>query len=118
MKPPSWASNCPRFTQDQLAVDSNEKQGLEMSHEYVILKSSPVHDNSSLTGNDYVYRLNASLDQLDERAHGYISLCSDAFSTSTTNILNHSYLQAELGDPHTKTGHYTNLENVAPAKEE
>lgn len=99
-------------------MDSNEKQGLEMSREYVILKSSPVHDITSMTGNDYVFGLNASSDKIKERACGYISLCSDAFSASTTNILNHSYLQAEVGNLHTKTGHYTNLENVATFKDE
>lgn len=117
-KKTSWTPNCPYFPQYQLAVDKNEEQGLEMNREYVILKSSPVHDISSLNGNDYVYGLNMSLDQLEERVCCYPPLCSDTFSISTTNILNHSYLQAEIASLHTITGHYTNLEKVASAKEE
>ncbi|KAG7326245.1 hypothetical protein KOW79_009646 [Hemibagrus wyckioides] len=117
-KKSSWTPNCPYFPQYQLAVDKNEEQGLEMNREYVILKSSPVHDISSLNGNDYVYGLNTSLDQLEEKVCCYSPLCSDIFSISTTNILNHSYLQAEIASLHTITGHYTNLETVASAKEE
>lgn len=115
MKIPSWPSNCPCFTQHQLAVDSNEEQGLEMGREYVILKSSPVHEISSLTGNDYVLGLKASSDQLEEKAC-YISLSSDTFSASPTNILNQSYLQPKVGNHNTIPGHYTNLENEATAK--
>ncbi|KAB5584358.1 hypothetical protein PHYPO_G00106520 [Pangasianodon hypophthalmus] len=121
IKKPSWPSNCPYFPQYRSAVDSNEEHavhGLEMTREYVILKSSPVNDISSLTGNDYVYGLNASSDQLEESVCCYSSLCSDTFSASTTNIVNHSYLQAEFGSLHTITGHYTNLENVTTSKEE
>lgn len=115
----SWPSTCLFFTQYQLGVDSNEKQGLDMSQEYVILKSSPVRDLKSMTGNDYVHGLSTSSpDQLEERVCGYISLCSDTFSASINDILNHSYLQAEVGNLHAITGHYTNLENVAASKEQ
>ncbi|KAK3574725.1 hypothetical protein QTP86_015380, partial [Hemibagrus guttatus] len=114
-KKTSWTSNCAYFPQYQLAVDKNEEQGLEMNREYVILKSSTVHNISSLNGNDYVYGLNPSLEQ---QVCYYSSLCSDTFSISTTNILNHSYLQAEIASLHTITGHYTNVEKVASAKEE
>lgn len=118
MKAPTWPSNCLYFTQYQLAVDSSEKQGPDMSRDYVILKSGPVHDLTSMTGNDYVYGLNASSDQLEERVCGYIPLCLDTFSASTNNILNHSYLQADARSLHTVPAHYTNLENVATCTEE
>lgn len=118
MKAPAWPSNCPRFTQPQPAVDNNEEQGLEMSREYVILKSSPAHEIASLTGNDYVYGLKASSDQLEEGVSCYISLCLETFSDSPTNILNQSYLQSEVGNHGTRSGHYTNLENEATAKKE
>lgn len=117
MKKPSWTSNCTYFSQYELAVDSNEEQVLETSRNYVILKYSPVQDISILTGNNYVYGLNASSDQLEERVCSS-PLCSDTFSASTTSILNHSYLQAEVGNLQTLTGLYTNLENVATVKEE
>ncbi|KAK2858187.1 hypothetical protein Q7C36_006106 [Tachysurus vachellii] len=116
MKKISWISNYSDFPHFQLAVDNKEEQGLEMSQEYVILKSSPVYDISNLNGNDYVYGLNASLDQLEEKVCCYSSLCSDTFSVSSTNILNHSYL-AEIESLRTITGNYTNIEKVATAKD-
>lgn len=113
MKKPSWPPNCTHFPQYQLVMDNNMEYavpGLEMIREYVILKSS--HDISSLTGNDYVYGLNALSDPLEGNICCYSSLCSDTFSSSTTTtILNHSYLQAEVGSLSTITNHYTNLEN-------
>lgn len=118
MKKLTWTSNTPCFPQYQSTVDSNEEQGLEMSREYVILKSSPAQHISSLNGNDYVYGLNPSTDQLEEAVCCYSSLCSDTFLVSTTNMLNHSYLQPETGSLHIVVSHYSNLENVASAKDE
>ncbi|KAF4078907.1 hypothetical protein AMELA_G00187070 [Ameiurus melas] len=112
IKKPSWPPNCTHFPQYQLAMDNNEEYavpGLEMIREYVILKSS--HDISSLTGNDYVYGLNALSDQLEENICCYSALCPDTCSSCTTNILNHSYLQAEVGSLN-NISHYTNLENL------
>lgn len=118
MTKPSWTSNCPYFSQYELAVDRNEEQVLEMSRDYVILKYSPAQDISCLTRNDYVYGPNASSDQPEKTVCSYSPLCSDTFSASTTSILNHSYLQADVGSLQTKTGLYTNLENVATEKKE
>ncbi|KAI5614603.1 thrombopoietin receptor precursor [Silurus asotus] len=119
IKKPSKGSYFPQY---QLAVDSNKDcamQGLEMTREYVILKSSPAHDISCLAGNDYVYGVNAASNQVKETVCSYTSLCSDTFPASTTNILNQSYLQAEVGSElHNIIGRYTNLENVATIKEE
>ncbi|XP_062854235.1 thrombopoietin receptor [Trichomycterus rosablanca] len=111
----SKPSNCPYYpvgcTLADLGTGEHSADRMEMNREYVTIKI-----NNALiypTGNDYVYTVN---DQLEDRLCCCSSCCSVALPAST-NLLNQSYLQAELGGIHTPTG-YTNLENTGTIKAE
>uniref|UniRef100_A0A4W4EZL3 MPL proto-oncogene, thrombopoietin receptor n=1 Tax=Electrophorus electricus TaxID=8005 RepID=A0A4W4EZL3_ELEEL len=117
MRKPSRASNCPLLMpQASMAADSigeYSQDGLEVSREYVTLNTNVL---PCLTGNDYVYSMNASPDLVGERLCCCSSSCSTTFSASTTSILNHSYLQSEFGRVNPPACHYTNLENTETAR--
>uniref|UniRef100_A0AAR2K6S1 Fibronectin type-III domain-containing protein n=1 Tax=Pygocentrus nattereri TaxID=42514 RepID=A0AAR2K6S1_PYGNA len=106
MKKPT---NCPHFPQHgSLAWDSNGEcalDGLEVNREYVTLNTVL----PCLTGNDYVYKVNSSSGQGGEKLS---SAYYTTFSISTTNIFNHSYVQAGEGEAQIPVHHYTNLEQT------
>ncbi|XP_066520214.1 thrombopoietin receptor isoform X4 [Hoplias malabaricus] len=113
-------SNCPQFPQHgSLAGDRNVEyavDGLEMNREYVTLNTE--EHLPCLTGNDYVCKVNSTSGQAGDILCCCSSVCYTTFSNSSTNILNHSYVQARVGEAQMLERHYTNLENIATSKVE
>lgn len=117
--------NCPRFPKHgSLAADNEGEyavEGLEVSREYVTLNSGEVLP--CLTGNDYFHKISSSSGKVGEKLCSCSSACYPPYSTSTTDILNHTYVQAgfvgtSVGLVEIPDRLYTNLEHTAVAESE
>uniref|UniRef100_W5KVL2 MPL proto-oncogene, thrombopoietin receptor n=1 Tax=Astyanax mexicanus TaxID=7994 RepID=W5KVL2_ASTMX len=109
-------SNCFHFPQHgYISGNGNGEyamEGLELNREYVTLNTGEVLP--CLTGNDYVYKVNSSSAQTGDKLCCHCSsFCYISFSTPTTNILNHSYVQAGDDEASIPMLHYTNLEDTS-----